>query len=64
MLIQSTFRLLLSYLYQIQYTLYALLTADDEESALILEGLNDMERQSVTLAELQQRQDHLRLRVR
>ncbi len=44
----------LGYLYQAQYALYALLTADGEESALILEGLDDVELQSATVTELQQ----------
>lgn len=37
-----------SYLYQVQYALYALLTADGEESCLILGGPDDVEVQSVT----------------
>ena len=36
------------YLYQAQYVLCALLMADGEESALILEGLDDVELQSAT----------------
>lgn len=49
----------LGYLYQAQYALYALLTADGEESALILEGLDDVELQSATVTELQQLKHHL-----
>ena len=49
----------LVYLYQAQYALYALLTADGEESALILEGLDDVELQSATATELQQLKHHL-----
>lgn len=49
----------LGYLYQAQYALYALLTADGEESALILEGLDDVELQSATATELQQLKHHL-----
>jgi len=49
----------LGYLYQAQYALYALLTADGEESALILEGLDDVELQSATITELQQLKHHL-----
>ena len=33
----------LGYLYQAQYALYTLLTSDGEESALILQGLDDVE---------------------
>ena len=39
----------LGYLYQSQYALHALLTADGEESALILEGLDDVELQGALL---------------
>lgn len=49
----------MGYLYQAQYALYALLTADGEESALILEGLDDVELQSATVTELQQLKHHL-----
>ena len=49
----------LGYLYQVQYALYTLLTADGEESALILERLDDMELQSATATELQQLERHL-----
>jgi len=49
----------LGYLYQAQYALYALLTADGEDSALVLEGLDDMELQSATATELQQLKHHL-----
>ncbi|MBU6123391.1 hypothetical protein [Hymenobacter siberiensis] len=49
----------LGYLYQAQYALYTLLTADGEESALILEGLDDVELQSATATELQQLKHHL-----
>jgi len=49
----------LGYLYQAQYALYALLTADGEESALILEGLDDVELQSATVTDLQQLKHHL-----
>ncbi|MGI4734912.1 MAG: hypothetical protein ACRYG7_07000 [Janthinobacterium lividum] len=49
----------MGYLYQTQYALYALLTADGEESALILEGLDDVELQSTTATELQQLKHHL-----
>jgi len=42
------------YLLQAQYALYALLTADGEESALTLEGLDDVELQRATTIELQQ----------
>jgi hypothetical protein len=42
----------LGYLYQAHYEFYALLTADGEESALILEGLDDVELQSATATEL------------
>ena len=52
----------LGYLYQAQYALYALLTADGEESALILEGLDDVELQSATATELQQLKHHLSTR--
>jgi hypothetical protein len=44
----------LGYLYQAQYALYVLLTADGEESALILEWLDDIELQSATVTEFQQ----------
>ena len=47
------------YLYQVQYALYTLLTADGEESALILERLDDVELQSATATELQQLKHHL-----
>jgi len=46
-------------LYQAQYALYALFTADGEESALILEGLDDVELQRATTTELQQLKHHL-----
>ena len=49
----------LGYLYQAQYALYALLTAESEDSAFILEGLDDVELQSATATELQQLQHHL-----
>ena len=49
----------MGYLYQAQYALYALLTVEGEESALILEGLDDVERQSATVTELQQLKHHL-----
>ena len=49
----------MGYLYQAQYALYALLTADGEESALILEGLDDVELQSATVTDLQQLKNHL-----
>ncbi len=49
----------LGYFHQAQYALYALLTADGEESALILEGLDDVELQSATATELQQLKHHL-----
>ena len=49
----------LGYLYQAQYALYALLTADGEESVLILEGLDNVELQSATATELQQLKHHL-----
>ena len=49
----------MGYLYQAQYALYTLLTADGEESALILEGLDDVELQSATATELQQLKYHL-----
>ena len=38
------------YPYQARYELYFLLIADGEESALILEGLDDVELQSATAA--------------
>ena len=49
----------LGYRYQAQYAPYALLTADGEESALVLEGLDDVELQSATATELQQLKHHL-----
>ena len=49
----------MGYLYQAQYALYALLTVDGEESALILEGLDDVELQSAMATELQQLEHHL-----
>ena len=49
----------MGYLYQAQYALYALLTVEGEESALILEGLDDVELQSATATELQQLKHHL-----
>ena len=49
----------LGYLYQAQYALYALLTADGEEYSLILEGMDDVELQSATATKLQQLKHHL-----
>ena len=43
-----------------QYALDTLFMADGEESALILEGLDDVELQSATETELQQLKHHLR----
>gem|GEM_PF-7043571 len=41
------------------YILYALLAADCEKSALVLEWIDDVEQQSATATELQQLQHHL-----
>lgn len=49
----------LGYLYQAQYALYSLLTADSEETRLIMEGLDDVELQSASSTQLQQLKHHI-----
>ena len=49
----------LGYLYQAQYALFSLLTADSEETVLILEGLDDVELQSTSSTKLQQLKHHI-----
>lgn len=49
----------LGYLYQTQYALHSLLAADSEETAIIVEGLDDVELQATSSTKLQQLKHHI-----
>ena len=51
---------MLGYLYQVQYALLTLLSADDDEAnSIIIEGLDDVELNGATFLELQQLKHHI-----